>query len=89
VHRKLTSLMAAPGDREAVRFHPEAPPLKAVKRAELAVSLNQAGIMETPEGKDDQRRVANRNRLKLHRALNLLQKQGKVAVNNEWVGLAR
>jgi hypothetical protein len=89
VHRKLTNLMAAPGEREEVRIHPEAPPLRAIKRAELAVSLNQAGIMETPEGKDDEKRVAARNRVKLHRALNLLQKQGKVAVNDEWVALAR
>jgi KaiC/GvpD/RAD55 family RecA-like ATPase len=88
IYTELCNLLADPREGEEVSIHPDAPPIRAISRDRLRVALNRAGILETPDDPADAKRVATSNRSKVHRALNRLKRQGKIAMNDEYVGLA-
>jgi hypothetical protein len=89
IHTELCNLLADVREGQDIRFRPEAQPIRAVSRSRLRATINQAGILVAVTDEADRKLVTKSNDKKVERAINLLKKQGKVALNETWIGLAR
>ena len=88
IHTELCNLLADPREGQDIRFHPEAQPMRAVSRARLRATINQAGILVAVTDEADRKGVTKANDKQVERAINRLKKQHKVAANEAWIGLA-
>ena len=86
-YRELCNLLADQREGQHITFHPELLPIRAVSRSRLRETTIRVGILTSAEDGDDPKKVADNNRWQTNRALNRLKKQGKVLLNERWVGV--
>jgi hypothetical protein len=89
IHRELCNLLADPTEGKDMVLKSGMPLTRAVERSRLRIAVNQAGIMEVPDSKEDQKRVIKSNADRVYKALNRLMKKGKIVLNEQWIGVPR
>jgi hypothetical protein len=89
IYRELCNLLASEHEGRTVSIHPESPPIRVVPRSRLRGTINQAGILDPLTNEADRKRVTERNDQQVKRAINLLKKRGKVATNEQWIGVPK
>jgi hypothetical protein len=89
VYDQICNILADPAEGDSIAVHPKAQPVRAIRRSHLRATINQAGILDPVVDEADRTRVTKANERRFNRALTRLKTRKKVALNEQWVGLAK